>query len=74
MIDQLYDLINLTKRIGYYCPIDHISKIFYILYTMNIDKVSAITNNQPLPELIISSDKTRDQEHIMHMKLQIENS
>ena len=45
MIDQLFDLIRLCKRIAYFCPLEHISSIFYILYQINIDKVEAITNN-----------------------------
>lgn len=68
MIDQLYDLIRLTQRIGYNCPIEHISTTFYILYAQNIDMVEAVNENQPLPVFTPATDKIRDPESIQNMR------
>lgn len=40
-------MLRLTKRLGYNCPIQHISEIFYMLYAENKNKVRSINGEQP---------------------------
>lgn len=39
---ELNNLLRLSKRLSYFCPIDHISEPFFILYAEHKHKVLAI--------------------------------
>ena len=40
--DQLIDILRLTKRLAYHCPIEHISNPFFMLYCQYKYKVVGI--------------------------------
>lgn len=39
---ELMNLLRLSKRIGYYCPVEYISEPFYILYACHKEKVLGV--------------------------------
>lgn len=71
---EVFDLMHLTKRIAYFCPIEYISDPFFILYFTNKDKVEEIQNmiknilkesdtnlSQSVTESLDSSHNEKDQ-------------
>ena len=70
MSDELNDLLRLTKRIGYGCPVEHISGTFYTLYIENRSKALKIDGAEVNEELEMG-EAIRDAESILKMRQEV---
>lgn len=64
------EFLSLNKRIGYSCPVEHISDPFFMLYTLNKEKVQEIDR---IVAYVAGEDVTKEQAQQSLLFLQHEN-